>query len=218
MLVAVIILLTLILSYVFWSLGLYTMARRRGVRYPGLAWVPVADHWLLGCLSDQYQTLVRGQRSSRRKVLPVLQVLMVALLVILLVCCFIFLFGMLIGVLEEIAEGVSGRHNDSRSQETAMAYGIAALVAAPPALCLQIWFLVLRFACLSDLFHSADPERAPLYLLLSIVWSMLGIGLVASVLVYVCREKEIGMPPRRNFPEIGIASGGEAWYNDTITN
>ena len=34
--------------YVFESIGLYTLAKRRGLQYPGLAWVPVANMWILG--------------------------------------------------------------------------------------------------------------------------------------------------------------------------
>lgn len=39
-----VILVTLALSlviYIFESLGFYTMAKRRGIHYPGLAWVPI---------------------------------------------------------------------------------------------------------------------------------------------------------------------------------
>ena len=60
MIFGVVCLVFAVLSYIFRSVGLYTMAGRRGIRNPWLAWVPVADQWLLGCLSDQYQTLVRG--------------------------------------------------------------------------------------------------------------------------------------------------------------
>ena len=42
--------------YIFQSVGLYTLAKRRGLRYPGLAWVPVASGWTLGCLADQYDS------------------------------------------------------------------------------------------------------------------------------------------------------------------
>ena len=41
--------------YVLQSLGLYTIAERRGIRNPWLAWVPVANMWVLGSISDQYQ-------------------------------------------------------------------------------------------------------------------------------------------------------------------
>ena len=42
-----------IASYVLSSMAVYTIARRRGLRKPWLAWIPVANVWLLGSLSDQ---------------------------------------------------------------------------------------------------------------------------------------------------------------------
>ena len=49
----------LAVQYVFQSLSLYAIARRRGIAHPGLAWVPVAYSWILGSISDQYQYVVR---------------------------------------------------------------------------------------------------------------------------------------------------------------
>lgn len=83
-----VILVTLALSlviYIFESLGFYTMAKRRGIHYPGLAWVPIGRDWLMGSLADQYAQH-EGQRKSYRKVLPVLD------------ACFVISFGIVIGL------------------------------------------------------------------------------------------------------------------------
>ena len=52
--------------YVFTALSLYTIARRRGISAPWLAWVPVANLWVLGSLSDQYRYLTQGQMKHKR--------------------------------------------------------------------------------------------------------------------------------------------------------
>ena len=44
-----------IAAYVLQALGLYTIAKRRGISNPWLAWVPVAWVWVLGSISDQFR-------------------------------------------------------------------------------------------------------------------------------------------------------------------
>lgn len=39
-----------IISYVFMSLGLYTMAKNRGIDYAWLAWIPIASGYIQGKL------------------------------------------------------------------------------------------------------------------------------------------------------------------------
>lgn len=56
-----------VLVYVFFSLGLYTIAKRRGLRNYGLAWVPVANYWILGSVADQYDNAHTGKNLKLRK-------------------------------------------------------------------------------------------------------------------------------------------------------
>ena len=53
--------------YVFTALSLYTIAQRRGLHCPWLAWIPVANLWLMGSLSDQYRYLTLGQVKHKRR-------------------------------------------------------------------------------------------------------------------------------------------------------
>lgn len=82
-----------VLSYVLLALGLYAIAQRRCIRKPWLAWIPVANMWLLGCISDQYQYLVHGQQKSKRKTLLIFEILtlvlsmITAILAVVLVLC-----------------------------------------------------------------------------------------------------------------------------------
>ena len=41
-------------TYVFQSLGAYTIAKRRGIRKPWLAWVPVGNLWIFGYVVARY--------------------------------------------------------------------------------------------------------------------------------------------------------------------
>ena len=66
-------------QYVFGALGLYRIAKRRGIHNPWLAWVPVANVWLLGSVSDHYQYIVKRKVTKRRKVLLILEIAVVVL-------------------------------------------------------------------------------------------------------------------------------------------
>lgn len=77
-----IILLVAIVFYVIESLSVYTIAKRRGIKNPGLAWVPVANCWVMGCISDQYKYVTKGKVQNRRKVLLGLQIASLALAII----------------------------------------------------------------------------------------------------------------------------------------
>ena len=52
--------------YVMRALGLYRIAKRRGIHRPWLAWIPCGRDWLLGCISDHYQSIACGKRSYFR--------------------------------------------------------------------------------------------------------------------------------------------------------
>ena len=63
------ILLCCLIGWILGSVGLYKVAKRRGIAHAWLAWLPIGNHWILGCVSDQYQHLVLGKVTSRRKIL-----------------------------------------------------------------------------------------------------------------------------------------------------
>lgn len=58
-----------VLFYVFESLGLYAIAKRRGVASPGLAWVPVANYWIMGCIADQYDEYTTAKSMNLKNIL-----------------------------------------------------------------------------------------------------------------------------------------------------
>lgn len=63
----------LAVQYVFQSLSLYAIARRRGIAHPGLAGCG-GLFWILGSISDQYQYVVQGKIRNYRKILLALAV------------------------------------------------------------------------------------------------------------------------------------------------
>ena len=69
--IAAIVAVFAIAVYVLRAIGLYTMAKRRGLANPWLAWIPVADQFLLGAVADDI-TRLRGRRTNYSIILLVL--------------------------------------------------------------------------------------------------------------------------------------------------
>ena len=82
-----------IVSYILTSLGTYTIAERRGIRYPWLTWLPFGNLWILGSISDQYQYLTKGKTTNHRKILLGLSVAVYGLMMLF----YILQFGALVG-------------------------------------------------------------------------------------------------------------------------
>ena len=80
--------------YVFGSLGLYTLASRRGIRNPWLAWIPVVNVWIIGSLSDQYRYVVKGEEKNKRKTLLILHIINFVLGIALLVFLILLVVGL----------------------------------------------------------------------------------------------------------------------------
>ena len=76
-----------IAAYVLQSLGLYTIANRRGISNPWLAWLPVGNMWILGSIADQYQYAANHKVRNRRNALLTMTVILLALC-----CIFVMIF------------------------------------------------------------------------------------------------------------------------------
>ena len=172
--------------YIFQSLGLYTIAKRRGIENPWLAWIPVANYWILGCISDQYRYVVRGEVKSKRKVLLTVSILNAVLSIVAFVRLIVSIVLMITGAAQGINE-----MEIIRQLLTSLAFYI-------PVLILGIVGLVVQIMALFDVYTSCDPANNVLYLVLSLIP---GISQVTKPLfLFLCRDQDKGMPPRRESP------------------
>lgn len=158
-----------IASYVLSAMALYTIAKRRGVQYPWMAWVPVVNCWLLGSLSDQYQYLVKHRHTNRRKILLGLDILKCVLMVLVTVLAVVLTFQLAFNMV------------------LARLLCCLALLAG-----VSIARAVVRYMALYDVYRSVDPRNAVVYLVLSIC-----VGATIPFFLFFNREKEDGMPPRK---------------------
>ena len=172
-----------ILGYVFASLALYIIARRREIRKPWLAWVPVVNVWILGCISDQYRYVTKGQVKNKRKIL-----LAVGVLKLVLTC------AAMVKLIVSVALVFSGvAQNISEMEIIRMV--MSTLVFLIPVLLLGIVGLVFEIMALYDLYSSCEPENNILYLILSLIPGISHI--TRPIFLFLCRNKDEGMPPRR---------------------
>ena len=167
--------------YVFTALSLYTIARRRGLNCPWLAWIPVADLWLVGSLSDQYRYLTQGQVKHKRIVLLILKAVTLALT------------GGLVGAVIWLAAS-------SGSAAAVVTMLVMALLDAGAAIALT----VLNFMALYDIYASCTPENATVYLVLSIFFKVL-----KPIFLFISRDADGGMPPRKTQPREAAAESVE---------
>ena len=140
-----------IAAYVLTALALYTIAKRRGLNHPWLAWIPVASAWILGSLSDQYRYVVRGENKSKRKVLLTLSILTSVLSTAMIVSVFVAvgkaMFGVIGGMGEEaLLEAILGP-----------LVGVVGLCL--PMVGIAIAYVVVYYMALYDLYKSLDPSN-----------------------------------------------------------
>ena len=173
-----------IASYVFCALALYTIAQRREIKKAWLAWVPVLNVWILGSISDQYRYVVKGEIRSKRKVLLTLNIIN-----------FILGWAAVIKVIVTIVMLAMGRVDLNKEMEV-IRQVLGSLVWFIPVAILGIVSLIFRIMALYDVYTSCDPANNVLYLVLSLIP---GINQVTQPLfLFLCREKDGGMPPRRD--------------------
>lgn len=156
--------------YIFQSLGLYTIAKRRGIENPWLAWIPVANYWILGCISDQYRYVVKGQVKNKRKIMLGLSVGTIA-----------------VSAVVETISGVILMSGDGA--EAAMALNsLMSLVSSG----VSIASMVFWHMALYDLYTSCCPSNNAVFLVLGIIFSF-----TQPFFIFFNRKKDDGMPPRK---------------------
>lgn len=162
-----------IVVYVFYSLALFTLAKRRGILHPGLAWVPVCGaRWILGSLADQYVYFTEGKIKYQRRLLLWLEVGMYVLLGL--------FFGLMGGM---VAGAVLQNETQAVTMAIWMLLGYFLLLAE------IIVFAVFQYIALHKIYKSCDPKNTTLFLVLSILFNI-----TMPFFLFACRNKDLGMP------------------------
>ena len=170
--------------YVLSSLALYTIAKRRGLNHAWLSWIPVANVWILGSIADQYRYVARGEIKSKRKVLLTLNIISAVLTAVMVCLC----IGAVVGA---FSGAIMGRPEDVILQNLlGTLAGMLGLIV--PILGVAIAAAIIRYMALYDLYSSCDPGNKTVFLVIGILF-----GITEPVFLFLCRNKDLGMPPRR---------------------
>ncbi len=175
---AVIILCIAITAYVFNSIGLYCIAKRRGLSAPYTAWIPFASTFLFGKIAEQYEAAERGKSKPHKKILLGLEIPYVILNII---CNFAF---------------ASLIHNTIFNSEM-FNYGSYAYQSLEPYIVYEyifsyilsavgIAYFVFYYIALYKVYRSLSPSTTTMYLVLSILFG------IAPFVLFANRKKDEG--------------------------
>ena len=189
-----------IAMYVLRAAGMYSIAKRRGIDHPWMAWVPVVDLWLLGCISDQYRYVVKGQNKSKRKALLILNIIMAVLYIVFLV--------LWVGIVVNAVTGVMSGISEEEMVNSLLTSMMGLLAMCIPLMGVAIAVMVIRYMAMYDLYTSCSPQNNVLFLVLSIFFSV-----TEPFFIFCNRKKDGGMPPRRAEPQPQYIPPQEPWEN-----
>lgn len=173
-----------IATYVLTALAIYTVAKRRGLKNPWLAWIPVADVWLLGSISDQYRYLVKRENKSKRKILLTLSILSAV--------CGIAMACLGVSVMVNAISGAMRAVSEEQLVGQVLGPVIGILGICVPLMGVAIAYVIIRYMALWDVYNSMDPRNAVMFLVLSIVFSV-----TEPFFLFFNRNRDDGMPPRK---------------------
>lgn len=177
--VALVVGLFAIVGYVFRSIGLYALAKRRGIANPWLAWLPVGYYWIAGSIADQYRYVTEGSVKNRRTILLALSIA-----------------GIVVSSLvSTMVNGSFMLSTGEVSMDQLASLGTMGTVLNLVTSALEIATFVFWQIALYDLYSSCNPRNNVLFLVLGIIF-----GFLVPFFIFACRNKEEGMPPRREEP------------------
>lgn len=166
-----------LVQYILTSLALYTIADRRGIKNPWLAWLPVAYYWLLGSIADNYDE-THGINRSWRKTLLILALIFIGGFTLCYAALFVFII--LTSINAAAAETLA----------TPFVVGFFVVYFALIAIFLVAGALaVLSQICYFKVFESTVPEKAVKYMLISLL-----VPLGSAICLYKCRYSGYGRP------------------------
>lgn len=169
-----------VVSYVLYAVGLYRVAKRRGIHHAWLAWVPIGSEWLLGSIADHYQYVAKHKITKRRKIMLTLSIIL-----------WVILAGMVASIvgLVLMAPDTTGAMGGSIAMIALMV--ITYLGYLGVGIALMVFYYIAAF----DLFRSCKPSYDVLFLVFGILFNV-----TMPFFVFACSGSDAGMPVRRPRP------------------
>ena len=157
-------------SYILSSLALYTMAKRRRISKPWLSWIPVANLWIIGCLTDDVDELKTGIKRKWRSVLLTLSIIVVGTVIVMYISIIVLILSI----------GQYYYYDVATTVLFSTLYYVFTIILMVAAITLE----VVTDICLYKIFEWAKPEKAVKYLLLSLL-----IPLADAICLMKCKDE-----------------------------
>lgn len=170
-----------LVAYVLTAYSFYTIAQRRGINNPWMAWVPVLQLWILGAIADDYQRKAKNTASGKRKILLGLVIAKVAVGIGVAV--------MVIGAVFALLSAGYTNYDDWTDW--------AGVIGSFSGLILTVILLgglgivqkVVECFALYDVYCSCDPGNALLFVLVNVF-----VGITKPIFLLISHKKDGGMP------------------------
>ena len=181
----------MIAAYVLRSIGLYAIAKRRGISNPWLAWIPVAWVWILGSISDQFRYVTKAQVKNKRTTLLVMNLIQTVASTAMMV-----VIG--IAFAELVSMGIVSADEEALMTEAMiLVFKFMALGLVLGGIALAT--AIIHYIAMYDLYLSVNPANAVLFLILSIF-----ISITEPFFIFFNRHRDTGMPPRCDVPQAPV--------------
>lgn len=183
----------LVVNYIFRSISLYKIAQARRIETPILAWIPVANNWLVGKIAEHADE-AHGKKSKWATTLLILTLLPVILFILMYVVMFVLLIGTAISV--GVAEGASGLGDTEAAMMTFSVFIPIFIVALFAEMAIMANWAVSSI-CVYKILESCDPENSLKNLLIYYL-----VPFAAPFVLFSCRNKHLGIPSEFMPPQI----------------
>lgn len=158
----------LIAGYILCALGLQTLAKRRTIPCPWLAWIPVVNAWTIGNLADDYDEKC-GINRNFRTLLLVTNILTMGI--------GFFAIPMTVVMTMFLENG------HIADEKFLVGYFIIFYVVVIILSIVGTLAQIMTYICLYKIFESTRPEKAVKYMILSLL-----VPLAQQICIFLCRN------------------------------
>ncbi len=162
--------------YIFESIGLYKLAKNCRLPAPGLAWVPIADGYVLGRLAEVSDRTVGKKSLPYRIILPLLEAFM-------LIMSAVTSFFSIVMTVRAVELGRTGDIVSLEASIGVLLVVLGLLMLAVIAVCVFLYLALYR------VYRLFAPENAVAFIVVSILFPV-----TTSFFLFSLRDRQPGAP------------------------
>lgn len=164
-----------LIMYIFEAIGLYSVAKRRGLKHPFMAWIPYTNTYLFGKAAEQYETAVKGKSKNYKAILLSLSIILTAVTV---------LFSV---VIYALSNSIVYLAQDCAYNSDAIVLIISLILLYIAMLVVSVIYSVFYFIALHKIYRSFSTKSSTLLLIFSIIFPV-----IVPFVIFASRKKDDG--------------------------